>query len=237
MNDFRRFATGHLGMNGMVLDDVVKAQAQYLNPYILEERQLNVTQMDVFSRLMMERIIFLGTQVDDYTANTIQAQLLYLDSVDPGKDISIYINSPGGSVTAGLGIYDTMQFISSDVATLCTGMAASMAAVLLVAGKEGKRSALKHSRVMIHQPLGGVPGQASDIEIEAKEIMKFKKELYTIISDHSHQSFEKVWNDSDRNYWMNAEEAKAYGMIDDVLVKKSSNNVLNTSDDNTESNK
>ena len=237
MNDFRRFATGHLGMNGMVLDDVVKAQAQYLNPYILEERQLNVTQMDVFSRLMMERIIFLGTQVDDQTANTIHAQLLYLDSVDPGKDISIYINSPGGSVTAGLGIYDTMQFISSDVATLCTGMAASMAAVLLVAGKEGKRSALKHSRVMIHQPLGGVQGQASDIEIEAKEIMKFKKELYTIISDHSHQSFEKVWNDSDRNYWMNAEEAKAYGMIDDVLVKKSSDNVLNTSDDNTESNK
>lgn len=224
-------------MNGMVLDDVVKAQAQYLNPYILEERQLNVTQMDVFSRLMMERIIFLGTQVDDYTANTIQAQLLYLDSVDPGKDISIYINSPGGSVTAGLGIYDTMQFISSDVATLCTGMAASMAAVLLVAGKEGKRSALKHSRVMIHQPLGGVQGQASDIEIEAKEIMKFKKELYTIISDHSHQSFEKVWNDSDRNYWMNAEEAKAYGMIDDVLVKKPTDNVLNTSADNTESNK
>ena len=237
MNDFSRFATGHLGMNGMVLDDVVKAQAQYLNPYILEERQLNVTQMDVFSRLMMERIIFLGTQVDDYTANTIQAQLLYLDSVDPGKDISIYINSPGGSVTAGLGIYDTMQFISSDVATLCTGMAASMAAVLLVAGKEGKRSALKHSRVMIHQPLGGVQGQASDIEIEAKEIMKFKKELYTIISDHSHQSFEKVWNDSDRNYWMNAEEAKAYGMIDDVLVKKPTDNVLNTSADNTESNK
>ena len=237
MNDFRRFATGHLGMNGMVLDDVVKAQAQYLNPYILEERQLNVTQMDVFSRLMMERIIFLGTQVDDYTAITIQAQLLYLDSVDPGKDISIYINSPGGSVTAGLGIYDTMQFISSDVATLCTGMAASMAAVLLVAGKEGKRSALKHSRVMIHQPLGGVQGQASDIEIEAKEIMKFKKELYTIISDHSHQSFEKVWNDSDRNYWMNAEEAKAYGMIDDVLVKKPTDNVLNTSADNTESNK
>ena len=220
MNDFRRFATGHLGMNGMVLDDVVKAQAQYLNPYILEERQLNVTQMDVFSRLMMERIIFLGTQVDDYTANTIQAQLLYLDSVDPGKDISIYINSPGGSVTAGLGIYDTMQFISSDVATLCTGMAASMAAVLLVAGKEGKRSALKHSRVMIHQPLGGVQGQASDIEIEAKEIMKFKKELYTIISDHSHQSFEKVWNDSDRNYWMTSEEAKEYGMIDEVLMRK-----------------
>ncbi|ANR72473.1 ATP-dependent Clp endopeptidase proteolytic subunit ClpP [Prevotella scopos JCM 17725] len=224
MNDFRRYATGHLGMNGMVLDDVMRAQAQYLNPYILEERQLNVTQMDVFSRLMMERIIFLGTQVDDYSANTIQAQLLYLDSVDPGKDISIYINSPGGSVTAGLGIYDTMQFISSDVATLCTGMAASMAAVLLVAGKEGKRSALKHSRVMIHQPLGGVQGQASDIEIEAREIQKFKKELYTIISEHSHQSFEKVWNDSDRNYWMTSEEAKEYGMIDEVLMRKPVNN-------------
>ena len=207
-------------MNGMVLDDVMRAQAQYLNPYILEERQLNVTQMDVFSRLMMERIIFLGTQVDDYSANTIQAQLLYLDSVDPGKDISIYINSPGGSVTAGLGIYDTMQFISSDVATLCTGMAASMAAVLLVAGKEGKRSALKHSRVMIHQPLGGVQGQASDIEIEAREIQKFKKELYNIISEHSHQPFEKVWNDSDRNYWMTSEEAKEYGMIDEVLMRK-----------------
>ena len=211
-------------MNGMVLDDVMRAQTQYLNPYILEERQLNVTQMDVFSRLMMERIIFLGTQVDDYSANTIQAQLLYLDSVDPGKDISIYINSPGGSVTAGLGIYDTMQFISSDVATLCTGMAASMAAVLLVAGKEGKRSALKHSRVMIHQPLGGVQGQASDIEIEAREIQKFKKELYTIISEHSHQSFEKVWNDSDRNYWMTSEEAKEYGMIDEVLMRKPVNN-------------
>ncbi len=224
MNDFRRYATGHLGMNGMVLDDVMRAQAQYLNPYILEERQLNVTQMDVFSRLMMERIIFLGTQVDDYSANTIQAQLLYLDSVDPGKDISIYINSPGGSVTAGLGIYDTMQFISSDVATLCTGMAASMAAVLLVAGKEGKRSALKHSRVMIHQPLGGVQGQASDIEIEAREIQKFKKELYNIISGHSHQPFDKVWNDSDRNYWMTSEEAKEYGMIDEVLMRKPVNN-------------
>ena len=220
MTDFRKYATGHLGMNGMVLDDVMRAQAQYLNPYILEERQLNVTQMDVFSRLMMERIIFLGTQVDDYSANTIQAQLLYLDSVDPGKDISIYINSPGGSVTAGLGIYDTMQFISSDVATLCTGMAASMAAVLLVAGKEGKRSALKHSRVMIHQPLGGVQGQASDIEIEAREIQKFKKELYNIISEHSHQPFDKVWNDSDRNYWMTSEEAKEYGMIDEVLMRK-----------------
>ena len=184
-SDFRKYATGHLRMNGMALDDVMNAQAQYLNPYILEERQLNVTQMDVFSRLMMDRIIFLGTEINDYTANTIQAQLLYLDSTDPGKDISIYINSPGGSVTAGLGIYDTMQFISSDVATICTGMAASMGAVLLVAGQEGKRSALPHSRVMIHQPLGGVQGQASDIEIEAKEIQKFKKELYNIISEHS----------------------------------------------------
>lgn len=220
MNDFRKYATQHLGMSGMVIDDVIKTQDQYLNPYILEERQLNVTQMDVFSRLMMDRIIFLGTQIDDYTANTLQAQLLYLDSVDSGKDISIYINSPGGSVTAGLGIYDTMQFISSDVATICTGMAASMGAVLLVAGTEGKRSALPHSRVMIHQPLGGVQGQASDIEIEAKEIQKFKKELYTIISNHSHQSFEKVWNDSDRNYWMTADEAKAYGMIDEVLIRK-----------------
>ena len=218
-NDFRKYATKHLGINGLVLDEVMSAQAQYLNPYILEERQLNVTQMDVFSRLMMDRIIFLGTQIDDYTANTLQAQLLYLDSVD-GKDISIYLNSPGGSVTAGLGIYDTMQFISSDVATICTGMAASMAAVLLVAGKEGKRSALPHSRVMIHQPLGGVQGQASDIEIEAREIQKIKKELYTIIADHSHTDFDKVWADSDRNYWMTAEEAKEYGMIDQVLAKK-----------------
>ena len=219
-NDFRKYATQHLGMNGLVLDDVIKAQNQYMNPYILEERQLNVTQMDVFSRLMMDRIIFLGTQVDDYIANTLQAQLLFLDSTDPGKDISIYINSPGGSVTAGLGIYDTMQFITSDVATICTGLAASMGAVLLVAGAEGKRSALPHSRVMIHQPLGGVQGQASDIEIEAKEILKFKKELYTIISEHSHTPYEKVYQDSDRNYWMTAEEAKEYGMIDQVLTRK-----------------
>ena len=208
MNDFRKFATRHLGMNGMALDDVLRAQSKYMNPYILEERQLNVTQMDVFSRLMMDRVIFLGTEIDDYTANTLQAQLLYLDSVDPGKNISIYINSPGGSVTAGLGIYDTMQFVSSEVETICTGMAASMGAVLLVAGAEGKRSALPHSRVMIHQPLGGVQGQASDIEIEAREIQKFKKELYTIISNHSHTPFDKVWADSDRNYWMTAEEAK-----------------------------
>jgi len=219
-SDFRKYAVGHLGMNGQVLDDIMSAQNQYLNPYILEERQLNVTQMDVFSRLMMDRIIFLGTQIDDYTANTLQAQLLYLDSADPGKDISIYLNSPGGSVSAGLGIYDTMQFITSDVATICTGMAASMAAVLLVSGKEGKRSALPHSRVMIHQPLGGVSGQASDIEIEAREIQKLKKELYQIIADHSHTPYDKVWADSDRNYWMTAEEAKAYGMVDAVLTRK-----------------
>lgn len=218
--DFRKFATRHLGINGQVLDDYVSLQNHYLNPYILEERQLNVTQMDVFSRLMMDRIIFLGTPIDDYTANTLQAQLLYLDSVDHGKDISIYLNSPGGSVSAGLGIYDTMQFVSSDVATICTGMAASMAAVLLVAGKEGKRSALPHSRVMIHQPLGGVQGQASDIEIEAREIQKLKKELYQIIAEHSHTDYDKVWADSDRNYWMTAEEAREYGMIDQVLVRK-----------------
>lgn len=220
MDDFRKYATKHLGMNSMVLDDVIKAQGGYLNPYILEERQLNVTQLDVFSRLMMDRIIFLGTQIDDYTANTLQAQLLYLDSVDAGKDISIYINSPGGSVSAGLGIYDTMQFISSDVATICTGMAASMAAVLLVAGTEGKRSGLTHSRVMIHQPMGGAQGQASDIEITAREIMKLKKELYKIIAEHSHTDYEKVWADSDRDYWMTAQEAKEYGMIDEVLVRK-----------------
>ena len=204
MDDFRKFAVSHLGLNSQTLDDVIKAESQYLNPYILEERQLNVTQMDVFSRLMMDRIIFLGTEINDYVANTIQAQLLYLDSIDSSKEISIYLNSPGGSVTAGLGIYDTMQFITSPVATICTGMAASMAAVLLVAGQEGKRSALPHSRVMIHQPLGGVQGQASDIEITAREIQKMKKELYTIISDHSHTPFDKVWADSDRDYWMSA---------------------------------
>ena len=184
MNDFKKYATKHLGMNSLVLDDVIKSQAGYLNPYILEERQLNVTQLDVFSRLMMDRIIFLGTEINDYTANTLQAQLLYLDSVDNTKDISIYINSPGGSVYAGLGIYDTMQFINSDVATICTGMAASMAAVLLV------------------------------------EIAKLKKELYNIIAEHSHTEFDKVWADSDRDYWMTAQEAKEYGMIDEVLCRK-----------------
>ena len=225
-NDFIKFAVSQ-GLNSMHVEKVMSESAKqnvisdnYISPSILEERQLNVTQMDVFSRLMMDRIIFLGTPIDDYTANTLQAQLIYLDSVDPSKDISIYINSPGGSVSAGLGIYDTMQFISSDVATICTGMAASMAAVLLVAGTEGKRSALPHSRVMIHQPMGGVQGQASDIEITAREIQKLKKELYTIIANHSHNDYEKVWNDSDRDYWMTAEEAREYGMIDRVMVRK-----------------
>lgn len=233
-NDFRNFAVNHLGMSSNTLDGYVRhinsqaasvnttalPSADYLNPYILEERQLNVTQMDVFSRLMMDRIIFMGTQVTDQSANIIQAQLLYLDSADPDKDISLYINSPGGSVYAGLGIYDTMQYVNSDVSTICTGMAASMAAVLLVAGERGKRFALPHSRVMIHQPMGGIQGQASDIEITAREILKLKEELYRIISDHSGQPFEKVEADSDRDYWMIAAEAKEYGMIDKVLVNQ-----------------
>lgn len=219
-NDFRDFAVKHIGLNGLALDNYMNITSSYISPTIIEERQLNVAQMDVFSRLMMDRIIFLGTQIDDYTANVIQAQLLYLDSSDPGKDISIYLNSPGGSVYAGLGIYDTMQYISSDVKTICTGMAASMAAVLLVAGEKGKRFALNHSRVMIHQPMGGAQGQASDIEITAREIQKLKKELYTIISTHSGVPFEKVEKDSDRDYWMTSFEAKEYGMIDDVLLKE-----------------
>jgi len=190
-----------------------------LTPYIIEERQMNVAQMDVFSRLMMDRIIFLGTGIDDQVANIIQAQLLFLESVDPKKDIQIYLNSPGGSVYAGLGIYDTMQYISPNVATICTGMAASMGAVLLCAGEKGKRTALKHSRVMIHQPLGGAQGQASDIEITAKEIIKLRKELYDIIANHSGQSYDKVSEDSDRDFWMTAEEAQEYGMLDEVLVK------------------
>lgn len=220
MNDFRKYAIKHLGISSNALDKYASITDNYISPTIIEERQLNVAQMDVFSRLMMDRIIFLGTQVDDYTANVIQAQLLYLDSADPGKDIFIYINSPGGSVHAGYGIYDTMQYISSDVNTICTGMAASMAAVLLVAGTKGKRTALKHSRVMIHQPLGGVQGQASDIEITAREILKIKQEIYTIIADHSGQAYEKVLTDGDRDFWMTAEEAKTYGMIDQVLTKK-----------------
>ena len=220
MNDFRKYATKHLGLNSLALDKYMDVTSSYISPTIIEERQLNVAQMDVFSRLMMDRIIFLGTQIDDYTANVIQAQLLYLDSADPGKDISIYLNSPGGSVYAGLGIYDTMQFISSDVATICTGMAASMAAVLLTAGAKGKRSALQHSRVMIHQPMGGAQGQASDIEITAREIQKLKKELYTIIAGHSGNPFERIEKDSDRDYWMTSLEAKEYGMIDEVLVRQ-----------------
>lgn len=219
-NDFRKFAVHHLGMNGLALDQYTsQVSDSYISPTIIEERKLNVAQMDVFSRLMMDRIIFLGTQVDDYTANVIQAQLLYLDSSEPGKDVSIYINSPGGSVSAGLGIYDTMQYIQSDVSTICTGMAASMAAVLLVAGAKDKRFALKHSRVMIHQPMGGIQGQASDIEITSREILKLKKELYTIISEHSGQPYDKVYQDSDRDYWMTAQEAVDYGMIDRVLEK------------------
>lgn len=219
--DFRDFAVKHMGMNGLAMDQYSQfINSSYLSPSIMEERQLNVTQMDVFSRLMMDRIIFLGTPIDDYTANVIQAQLLYLDSADPGKDISIYINSPGGSVYAGLGIYDTMQFIGSQVSTICTGMAASMAAVLLVAGEKDKRFALKHSRVMIHQPMGGAQGQASDIEITAREIQKLKKELYTIIAEHSGNDYDKVWKDSDRDYWMTAQEACEYGMIDKVLIRE-----------------
>ena len=220
MNDFRKFATRHCGIDPLAFDSIVSAQNQYLNPYILEERQLNVTQMDVFSRLMMDRIIFLGTPIDDYTANTLQAQLLYLDSVDSGKDISIYVNSPGGSVSAGLGIYDTMQFISSDVATICTGMAASMGAILLTAGTKGKRSALQHSRIMIHQPLGGVEGQASDIEITARQILKTKEELYSILSAHSGVDIKKIEQDADRDFWMTSQEATDYGIIDGVLTKR-----------------
>lgn len=214
--EFKKFATKDQGINSMYYDKIVSS----VTPYIIEERQLNVAQMDVFSRLMMDRIIFLGTAIDDYVANIIQAQLLFLESVDSSKDISIYINSPGGGVYAGLGIYDTMQFIKPDVATICTGMAASMGAVLMCAGAKGKRSALPHSRVMIHQPLGGAQGQASDIEITAREILKLKDELYQIISKHSGQTMEKVHADSDRDYWMKADEAKAYGMIDEILMRK-----------------
>lgn len=219
--DFRNYAVKHLGMNGLALDQYANAASSiassYISPTIIEERTLNVAQMDVFSRLMMDRIIFLSTDVNEYSAAVIQGQLLYLDSVDPGKDISIYLNSPGGSVIAGLGIYDTMQHIKSDVSTICIGMAASMGAVLLVAGEKGKRFALPHSRVMIHQPLGGVQGQASDIEITAREILRYKAELYKIIADHSGQPIEKIEADADRDYWMTAEVAKEYGMVDDIL--------------------
>jgi ATP-dependent Clp protease protease subunit len=215
-DEFRKYAVKHHGISSTAVDGYITSS---MTPYIIEERQLNVAQMDVFSRLMMDRIIFLGTGIDDQVANIITAQLLFLESVDPKKDIQIYLNSPGGGVYAGLGIYDTMQYIAPDVATICTGMAASMGAVLLCAGAAGKRSALPHSRVMIHQPLGGAQGQASDIEITAREIQKLKKELYEIISNHSGKDYDTVWNDSDRDYWMIAEEAKAYGMVDEVLGK------------------
>jgi len=219
--EFKLYATKHLGLNSMAVDHHIQSSIGPvgLTPNIIEERQLNVASMDIFSRLMMDRIIFLGVPINDQVANIIMGQLLFLDSTDPNRDIQIYINSPGGSVYAGLGIYDTMQFISSDVATICTGIAASMAAVLLCAGVDGKRSALPHSRVMIHQPLGGAQGQASDMEIQVNEIKKVKTELYQIISNHSGQTMKKVEKDSDRDYWMTAAEAKAYGMVDDILTK------------------
>lgn len=221
-SEFKKYATQHRRMSGMHLDKYIADNVTSLTPYIIEERPMNVASMDVFSRLMMDRIIFLGDPVDDYVANVIQAQLLFLESTDAKRDIQIYLNSPGGSVYAGLGIYDTMQYINPDVATICTGIAASMAAVLLCAGQKGKRTALPHARVMIHQPMGGAEGQASDIEITAREILKLKKELYEIIANHSGQQFKKVEKDSDRDYWMMAQEAKEYGMIDEVLVKKKS---------------
>jgi ATP-dependent Clp protease protease subunit len=218
-NEFKKYALKDKGISTLSLEQYANITSSYISPTIIEERQLNVAQMDVFSRLMMDRIIFLGSPIDDYVANVIQAQLLFLESVDATKDIQIYINSPGGSVYAGLGMYDTMQYITPDVATICTGMAASMAAILLAAGANGKRTALPHSRVMIHQPMGGVQGQASDIEITAREIQKLKKELYEIIAEHSGKTIKKVESDSDRDFWMTAKEALAYGMIDEVLIR------------------
>ncbi len=218
-NEFKKYATRHAGISSLTMDKYTSVYGSYISPTIIEERQLNVASMDVFSRLMMDRIIFLGVPIDDTVANIIQAQLLFLESTDPSKDIQIYFNSPGGSVYAGLGIYDTMQYITADVATICTGMAASMAAVLMTAGAKGKRSALKHSRIMIHQPMGGAQGQASDIEITAREIKKIKNELYTILAEHSGQTFEQIEKDSDRDYWMTAQEAMEYGMIDEILVR------------------
>jgi len=216
-NEFRKYAVKHLGISNLSLDRYNKAVG--MTPYIIEERQLNIATMDVFSRLMMDRIIFLGVAIDDYVANIIQAQLLFLESVDAQKDIQIYLNTPGGSVYAGLGIYDTMQYIAPDVATICTGMAASMGAILLTAGAKGKRTALTHSRILIHQPMGGAEGQASDIEITAREIQKLKKELYDILAYHSGQTYEKIWQDADRDYWMTSTEAKEYGMIDEILQR------------------
>ena len=219
INDFKKYATRHLGISSIALEKYSSIYNSYISPTIIEERQLNIAQMDVFSRLMMDRIIFLGLPIDDYVANIIQAQLLYLDSSDPGKDIHIYFNTPGGAVHAGLGVYDTMQYVNCDIATICTGMAASMGAVLLCAGTKGKRSALKHSRIMIHQPMGGAQGPASDIEITAREILKLRSELYNIIAEHSGNPVKKVEKDSDRDYWMTAHEALKYGMIHDVLTR------------------
>lgn len=218
-DEFKKYATMHRGISSITLDNYMSVHGNYISPTIIEERQMNIATMDVFSRLMMDRIIFLGVPINDYVANIIQAQLLFLESVDSGKDIQIYLNTPGGSVYAGLGIYDTMQYITPDVATICTGMAASMGAVLLCAGAKGKRTALTHSRVLIHQPMGGASGQASDIEITAREIQKLKKELYEIIAKHSGQKYDKVWEDGDRDFWMTSTEAKKYGMIDEVLEK------------------
>lgn len=219
-NEFRKYAVKHKGISSLALDRFESYTRNYISPTIIEERQLNVAQMDVFSRLMMDRILFLGTPINDEVANIIQAQLLFLEQADPKKDIQIYLNTPGGSVYAGLGIYDTMQYVSPDVATICTGMAASMGSILLCAGTKGKRTALKHSRVLIHQPLGGAEGQASDIEITAREILKIKKELYEVISLHSGQPYEKIYQDADRDYWMTAQEALEYGMIDEILERK-----------------
>ncbi len=218
-NEFEKYALRHKNISSLSMHRYKSMHSSYINPTIIEERQLNVATMDVFSRLMMDRIIFLGVPINDDVANIIQAQLLFLESSDPTKDIQIYLNTPGGSVYAGLGIYDTIQYISSEVATICTGIAASMGAVLLCAGNKGKRSALPHSRVMIHQPMGGAEGQASDIEITAKQIISLRKELYEIIADHTGKPFEKIEKDSDRDYWMTSEEAKKYGMIDQVLRK------------------
>ena len=218
-NEFKKYATRHVGISSLSLDKYTSVYGSYISPTIIEERQLNIATMDVFSRLMMDRIIFLGTPIDDYVANIIQAQLLFLESTDPSKDIQIYFNTPGGSVHAGLGIYDTMQYISSDIATICTGMAASMGAVLLTAGTKGKRSALPHSRLMIHQPMGGAQGQASELEITVREIMKLKNELYQIIAKHSGKTVKQVEKDADRDFWMTASEALKYGMIDEILER------------------
>lgn len=217
--EFKKYATGHMGISSMRLDQYASFYNNYISPTIIEERQLNVAQMDVFSRLMMDRIIFLGVPINDYVSNIIQAQLLFLESSDPAKDIQIYLNSPGGAVHSGLGIYDTMQYINPDVSTICTGMAASMGAVLLAAGKSGKRSALPHSRIMIHQPMGGAEGAAADIEITAREILKLRKELYNLLAQHTGNTYKKIEKDSDRDYWMTAEEAKKYGMVDEVLQR------------------